>query len=124
MAVLVRVTDAQRLAALELDPSGTLDLEEKGLDRIVDPKNLLSGDGRGAASDFGARVVRHDALSLDAPAQAHAAQIRVGRGKVDGEQVVRRTVERIKKWRAPDAAAAQERVVVTRDQPLDRAVAV
>ena len=37
MAVLVGVAETQRLAAVELNPPGTLDLEEKGLDRIVDP---------------------------------------------------------------------------------------
>src|SRR5262249_59403173 len=35
VAVLVGITDAQRLAARELDSSGALNLEEERLDRII-----------------------------------------------------------------------------------------
>src|SRR5260370_34583857 len=124
VAVLVGVAEAQRLAAVELHAAGTLDMEEERFDRIVDPEDFLARDGRRASSDFRARVVRHDALSLHAPAQAQAPQLRADRGEIDGEQVIRRTIKRVEVRRRPGAAAAQKRLVVTRDHPLDRAVGV
>src|SRR5712691_12970967 len=68
VAVLVGVAEAQRLAAVELHAARALDMEEERFDGIVDPEDFHACDGRRASRDFRARVVRHDALSLHAPA--------------------------------------------------------
>jgi hypothetical protein len=95
MPVLVGVSKAQSLAVLELHLAGSLDVQEEGVDRVVDPDQLASLQRRGIAIDVAAREVGHDAIALELAAQALALQLRVHRREVDHEHVRRRRVQGI-----------------------------
>ncbi len=124
MAVLVRVAHAHALAVGQLHLSRALDVQEEDVDRIVHPCDLASLEQPRIVVDVGARVVRHDAVALDAPAQALVVQVRIERREVDGEQVGRRRVDRVLVARGARAAAVQQRLVVAGDHAARRVVGI
>ncbi len=124
MAVLVGVTHADAFAIVELHLPRALDVQEENVDGVVDPGDLAAGERCVPLVDVAARVVRHDAIALEAAAQALALQVRIDRCEVDGEQVLRHAIDRVPVPVAARAASAQQGLVVTRDHSRGRVVGI
>src|SRR3989442_1183359 len=116
LSVLVGVSDAHDAAFGETDAARALDLQEERLDGIVNEDELLAGQRRCACFDLLSRPVRNYALALDAATQPLVLELGVELDEVDRQQIVRRRVERITVLLALDAAAVEQRLVITRGE--------
>ncbi len=124
LAVLVGVSHAHQLARGQPHPARALNLQKEQVYRVVHPEQYLAGEGGQPALDLGARVIRHHAPAFEPSAQAQMLQLRVDRRQIDGQQVIGRSVDRILVRPFLDAAAAQQRFVVTSGKSLHAAVGV
>src|SRR5207244_4326105 len=83
------------------------------LDRIVDEDELLADQRRLPRRYLCARPVGDYAISIDAPAQALVCELGMELGQIDGQQIVRRRIKRIPIAFAANAAAVEQRLVIT-----------
>src|SRR5437773_10166797 len=116
MTVLLGVADAHHAAVVELDPSGTLDLQEKSVDRFGDERDRVAGDLRIAMLDIRTGPIRHDTPAFDAAAHALVLELRIKGAEIDDQQVVRNAVERRTKFLGRAARSRQQRFVVSGDE--------
>src|SRR2546423_13540205 len=109
MAVLLGEADTQALAGFELHLARALDVEEEKLHRVAHPGDDRGGKLLAARFDLGAAPVRQDTTAFDAAAQPHVAQLRIDRGEVDDNQIVRHAEDGKPVYLALGTAAAQDR---------------
>ena len=114
MAVLIGVTEPQDSALGKLHPARALDLQEKRLDRIVDPDQLLAGERRVSRFDVRARPIGNDAPAFEAPAHPFVLELWEELAQLDDEQIVGGCVQRITIAFAGLPAALQQRFVIAR----------
>src|SRR5690606_32399333 len=89
VAVVVGEAYAQHAAALEFDAARTLDLQEKELNRILDPGDLAALDCGESGLDLGAFEIRHEAPSVETPTQPRLPGFDAESRQIEGEQIVR-----------------------------------
>jgi hypothetical protein len=121
-AVVIGVTDAQRLSVVERDATRALDLQEEELDRVLHPRDFPAGERRASLPDLRAIVIGHDAPAVDTPSQPQTLKLGICLGQVDFQEIVGHAIDGVAIARSGPAAAAELRLVVSRDQPLVAAV--
>ena len=115
MAVLVGVSQANHRSVGEFDAARSLDLEKECLDRIGDIDERLAEQGRRAAFDVCARPVGHYFFAFHATTHTLVLEFRIQVGQVDGQQVVRRRVQRHGELRLALPRTLEQRLVVAGD---------
>ena len=116
VAVLVGEAGADALAAVELDLAGALHLQEEQLHRVGGPCDHRRRQRAVAPVDFPARVIRHEAAAFHPAAQAQVAQLRIDRGEVHHDEIVRYAEDRVAIHVAARPAAFDDRLVIAGDQ--------
>src|SRR5690606_24465190 len=114
-AVVIGVSQANHLAVRQLDPTGALNLQQEGFDRIIHPDDggrLTTRRSR----DLGTRVVRDDALAVQLAPHPLAGQFRIDATEIDGEQVLRRLIQGPLILTGALARAMYQRLVIACDR--------
>ncbi|MNO91024.1 hypothetical protein D3C76_825610 [compost metagenome] len=120
VAVLVSVTDAQLAPAIELDTARALDLQELQVHRVSQPgqhRRLYT-----LAVDHTGNIIRLEGAAFDSPTQALALELRVDAVERDHDQIFRHAVDRDGVSLGLREAAGVDRLVVSGDQAVGRAI--
>src|SRR4029078_11183676 len=74
--------------------AGTLDLQDEGIDRVLDPQQLESAPGENAAVDLGAAGIGNGTGGIEAPEDGAAGKIVGEIAKIGGKKIRRSAIER------------------------------
>src|SRR5262249_37091514 len=113
---------ANERAIGQLDLARALDLQEKGIDGIIDPEERQLQRIERAAFDLGPRGIGQEPARDDATGDALAAQCRAELPEIDGHEITG-TMEQwilIGSDRLP--RAAQQRLVIPREEAVAAAI--
>ena len=119
VAVVGVVVDAQHRAVLELDARRALDVDEEGVDRILEPADLQMPPVERAVLDLRAVVIEHALLADPAVDLALVGEGTLLASCAPGhEQIARTAMHRHGVFRGRNARAGDDRLVIAGEEAL------
>src|SRR5688572_862792 len=113
MAVLLGKPHSDNLAILQQNPSGSLNVEKKELNRVVNPHDFFAFHLGRAAFNFGAAVIGYDSLSFDSAAQLERFELGMELTQIDDHKISRHCINGIAIARARVPAALEQRFIIS-----------